>query len=562
MLISLYIDNVAVIEHSDFMLKKGFNVMTGETGAGKSIIIDSINAILGERTSRELIRHGATSARVTALFSEPSQRVVTTMEELGVALEEDGNLLIQRELNADGKSICRINGRPVTASIVRSIGQHLINIHGQHENQALLSPQLHIHYIDSMGNLAPDLEEYRKIYAQAVALKKELMAMETDVSEKTRRMDLLRYQIEELEGAQLRVGEREELLEQKNRFLNMEKIASSITAAKEAISGGDASEGALQQLEQANEALKAICRFVPELQEVSDELQEVVYRTEDIAAGLREFSADEEFDPGTLETIEARLDEIYRLSLKYGNDEQEMLEYLEKSREELQKINVSDERKAELEEEYHACAVNARDHALRLSEKRRKTAEKFIDEVQKELTFLDMPSVRISVEQERTNLNSLGCDGIQFLIAPNPGEEMKPLAKIASGGELSRIMLAIKSVLADKDDIDTLIFDEVDTGISGKAAQKVGQKLHETANHRQVICVTHLAQIAAQADHHLLIEKRTVDGKANTQVRALSYDERKKELARIMNGGELTDLQLQTAEEMLRQAGNFPENVN
>ena len=562
MLISLYIDNVAVIEHSDFMLKKGFNVMTGETGAGKSIIIDSINAILGERTSRELIRHGATSARVTALFSEPSQRVVTTMEELGVALEEDGNLLIQRELNADGKSICRINGRPVTASIVRSIGQHLINIHGQHENQALLSPQLHIHYIDSMGNLAPDLEEYRKIYAQAVALKKELMAMETDVSEKTRRMDLLRYQIEELEGAQLRVGEREELLEQKNRFLNMEKIASSITAAKEAISGGDASEGALQQLEQANEALKAICRFVPELQEVSDDLQEVVYRTEDIAAGLREFSADEEFDPGTLETIEARLDEIYRLSLKYGNDEQEMLEYLEKSREELQKINVSDERKAELEEEYHACAVNARDHALRLSEKRRKTAEKFIDEVQKELTFLDMPSVRISVEQERTKLNSLGCDGIQFLIATNPGEEMKPLAKIASGGELSRIMLAIKSVLADKDDIDTLIFDEVDTGISGKAAQKVGQKLHETANLRQVICVTHLAQIAAQADHHLLIEKRTVDGKANTQVRALSYDERKKELARIMNGGELTDLQLQTAEEMLRQAGNFPENVN
>ena len=562
MLISLYIDNVAVIEHSDFMLKKGFNVMTGETGAGKSIIIDSINAILGERTSRELIRHEATSARVTALFSEPSQRVVTTMEELGVALEEDGNLLIQRELNADGKSICRINGRPVTASIVRSIGQHLINIHGQHENQALLSPQLHIHYIDSMGNLAPDLEEYRKIYAQAVALKKELMAMETDVSEKTRRMDLLRYQIEELEGAQLRVGEREELLEQKNRFLNMEKIASSITAAKEAISGGDASEGALQQLEQANEALKTICRFVPELQEVSDDLQEVVYRTEDIAAGLREFSADEEFDPGTLETIEARLDEIYRLSLKYGNDEQEMLEYLEKSREELQKINVSDERKAELEEEYHACAVNARDHALRLSEKRRKTAEKFIDEVQKELTFLDMPSVRISVEQERTKLNSLGCDGIQFLIATNPGEEMKPLAKIASGGELSRIMLAIKSVLADKDDIDTLIFDEVDTGISGKAAQKVGQKLHETANHRQVICVTHLAQIAAQADHHLLIEKRTVDGKANTQVRALSYDERKKELARIMNGGELTDLQLQTAEEMLRQAGNFPENVN
>lgn len=554
MLVSLYIENVAVIERSEIAFEKGFNVLTGETGAGKSIIIDSINAILGERTNRELIRTGATSAKVTALFAEPSAKVCKKMEELGVSEEEDHSLLIQREFSVEGKSVFRMNGRPVTASIMREIGRQLINIHGQHENQALLSPQAHIHYVDSMGELEEELEAYQAVFHQAVTLKKQLLALHTDTEEKERQIDLLKYQIRELEEANIREGEQDELSAQKNRYLNAERIITALGSAKDALNGQEDFQGAVQLLSQASVSLAEAAKFAPELSKAAGRLQDLAYEAEDLSAELRDSDFGQEFDPAGLETIEARLDELYRLGLKYGSSEKEMLEFLSNAQTKLDDIEVSDERRTQLEADYRSYALQTKELAEKLSEKRQKVAKKFTEAVKQELVFLDMPHVDLVVEQERGKLTVLGCDNIQFLISTNPGEPPKPIAKIASGGELSRIMLAIKNVLADKDDIDTLIFDEVDTGISGRAAQKVGQKLHEVAQNRQILCVTHLAQIAAHGDHHLLIEKHVRNGKTFTDVRPLDFEGRKNELARIMSGADPTELQLKSAEELLQMA--------
>lgn len=554
MLVNLYIENIAVIEKASIDFDMGFNVMTGETGAGKSIVIDSINAILGERANRDMIRTGETRARVSALFSNPGGNVAMKMENYGIEMEEDGSLLLQREFTVEGKSIFRINGKPVTAGILRDIGRQLINIHGQHDNQALLSPQSHIAYLDSMADMEEDRKRYQQCYEKAVAFKRELKSTMQDETEKLRQIDLLRYQIEELEQAGLKTGEQEKLTQRKNQLLNAERIAQAVTAAREMLSGSDERAGALLLAQNAAASLSEASHYLKELAPLAQRLTDASYELEDILSELRETELIEEPSPQELDEIEARLDQIYRLSLKYGQDEEEMLAFLEQAKDKLAGIEHSDERRQQLETAYREQVLQAKALAEVLTQKRWKAAKLFEEQVAGELSFLNMPNVTIKVQISPCKLYWNGGDEVLFTISTNPGEPLKPLSKIASGGELSRIMLAIKNVLADKDDIDTLIFDEIDTGISGRAAQKVGIKLHQVARNRQIICVTHLAQIAAHGDRHLLIEKGIEKGRSVTTVLPLDQNGRVREIARIMSGSELSDIQLKSAQELLENA--------
>lgn len=554
MLSQLYIENIAVIEKAAIDFHSGLNVLTGETGAGKSIVIDSINAILGERTSRELVRTGARSAFVSAVFSDFGVQASGKLTELGYTPEEDGTVMIQREINPEGKTLCRINGRPATVSVLKEIGQYLINIHGQHESYDLLSPELHIHYIDSMGIPQDLLARYRSAYDKMHRIKSELASYNMDEAQKARRIELLSYQIDELETADLHTGEQDELNQLHTMYLNSEKIAASLNSAKSALDGDDSIGGALASLSAAASALSEAERYLPELHNLAERVNNMAYDLEDCSAEMRDFSSRLEYDPEELERIEVRLDTIYRLGLKYGNGVENMLDFLAQSKEELNNIQLSDENTARLAEEYKKAASEAETLAQEISVCRQKTAQVFTEKVKQELKFLDMPNIDFEAQQERCPLNELGCDKLQFLISTNAGEPAKPIAKIASGGELSRIMLAIKTVLAGKDDIDTLIFDEVDTGISGSAAQKVGLKLREVSGNRQVICVTHLVQIAALADTQYLIKKHVQEHKTYTDVIQLDYDGRKQELARIMGGAQITPLMLENAAEMLDMA--------
>jgi DNA repair protein RecN (Recombination protein N) len=556
MLSQLYIENIAVIEKTGIDFHEGLNVLTGETGAGKSIVIDSINAILGERTSRELIRTGARSAYVTAIFSNIGEQAVRQMNELGYAPEEDGSVMIQREIHMDGKAVCRINSRPATVSVLKGIGPFLINIHGQHESYDLLSPDLHIRYIDRMGVPEDLIRNYQDAYEAMNQIKKKLDSTQMDEAQKARQMDLLAYQIQELEAADLRAGEQEELNKKRTRYLNMEKIVDSVYTAKAALHGDENSEGALAAISAAAGALAEAEPYYPEIHDLTERITNIQYELEDCGEEIRNLTDGLEYDSGELDRIETRLDVLYRLGLKYGGTVEEMLEFLENSRKQLEDIQLSDERTAQLTKEYNEMKAQAEKYAEEISACRKKTADAFVMKVKKELRFLDMPNIDFQVERERCELNSLGCDKLQFLISTNPGEPAKPIAKIASGGELSRIMLAIKTVLADKDDIDTLIFDEVDTGVSGSAAQKVGLKLREVSKNRQVICVTHLPQIAALANTQYLIKKHVKDNKTFTNVTELDFEGRKQELARIMGGSQITPLLLQNAEEMLQMAEN------
>lgn len=554
MLSQLYIENIAVIEKVSIDFHSGLNVLTGETGAGKSIVIDSIHAVLGERTSRELVRTGARSAFVSAVFTDLGVRAREKLEELGYCAEEDGTVMIQREIHPEGKTACRVNGRPATVSVLKEIGSALISIHGQHENYDLLSPDLHIRYLDRMGVPEALLEHYRAAFGRVLDLKRQLSSCRMNEEEKARRTDLLTYQIKELEDAGLRAGEQEELDRQRTMYLNSEKIAAALAAAKDALDGGEETQGALAALSGACTALSDAERFLPELHTLAERMQNMEYELEDCGSELREFSSRLEYDPQELEEIEARLDQLYRLGLKYGGSAEQMLAFLEKSKEELKSIEFSEENFERLNKEYREALKTAEALAEELSKRRRKTAALFTEKVKQELRFLDMPNITFEVRQEKAALNQSGCDQVEFLISVNPGEPARPIARIASGGELSRIMLAIKTVLAGKDDIGTLIFDEIDTGISGSAAQKVGLKLHEVAENRQVICVTHLAQIAAIGDTHYLIEKHVRGNKTFTDVAELDEEGRKRELARIMGGAQVTPLMLENAAEMLRLA--------
>lgn len=554
MLSQLYIENVAVIEKATIEFHKGFNILTGETGAGKSIIIDSMHGILGERTSKDMVRSGAESAFVSGLFTDLTEQAINKLQELGFEPEEDASVLVQRTIQAEGKSTCRINGRPATVSALKELGKTLMNIHGQHESYHLLSPELHIHYIDESGDLNTLVKEYRSVYQELKQIQSEIGAHATDEAEKLRRIDLLTYQIEELEQANLRENEKEELMERKTTMMHAEKIASAITAAKAALDGDESFDGVLSTLTAITASLQDSEQYLPALNPIIQKLHELSYGLEDVSDALREQESQMEFDASELLEIETRLDLLYRLSIKYGQTTEEMLAFLEKCRQELNQINHSEETLIQLNETYEILKEKAIQLAKTLSDKRKKTAEQFTKKVKHELQFLNMPGIEFQVEQERVPLNSNGCDKIQFLISVNPGEPAKPIAKIASGGELSRIMLAIQTVLSAHDDLDTMIFDEVDTGISGSAAQKVGLKLHEVSKHAQVICITHLAQIACLADYHLLIQKQVTENKTYTQVIPLSKEAQIKEIARMIGGQAITPLLLQNAQEMIDSA--------
>ena len=555
MLKNLYIENIAVIEKTNIDFSDGLNVLTGETGAGKSIVIDSINAVLGNRTSRDLIRNGSESAFVSAEFEDISPKAEQILNEYGFETE-DGTVIIQREISLNSKGKCRINGRPATVGTLKAVGTYLINIHGQHESYELMSPELHINYIDKLGNIQSDIEEYAKAYKEYRSMQSELDKAEFDEAERNRKIDLLQYQVNELEQADMYVGEYEELREQRNLIENKEKIANALNETHSLLNGGEDTGGILEQLENACSALESITEYMPDCEDIYRRLQSAMYELEDCTSEIASLADSADSDIGNLEEIEDRIDLIQRLSRKYGSTIEEMLNFLEKSKRELEYLERYEENREHLKENCQKALHHAEQLAKNLSQMREKIAIQFSARVKEEMTFLDMPNVKLVVSQKKCALNSTGCDDIEILISTNVGEEPKPVAKIASGGELSRMMLAIKNVLADKDDIDTLIFDEVDTGISGSAAQKVGLKLKEVSKSRQVLCVTHLAQIAALADSHFKIQKSVSDGKTYTHVKALDHDGRRDELARIIGGVEITQATLDYAEEILKSISN------
>lgn len=552
MLTQLFIRNIAVIEKSSIDFESGFTVLTGETGAGKSIIIDAIHAVLGERASKELIRTGAKAASVTALFSAVDKEVLQAAESMGIPLEEEDTLLIHRDIKSEGKSVCKINGYPVTVSMLKELGNQLISIHGQHESYELLSSDAHLKYIDSFAELENLSAAYAAAYAELRKIQKALDSFNVDEGEKARKVDLLKYQIEEIAGADIKPGEQKELQQERDRVRNSEKIETAVEKAKLYLAGDEVRGGILSDLTELSTELDKLSHFAPEMADTIHKIEEALYMLEDAEMGLR--AVNTEFDSSLLDEIEARLDLIYKLSLKYGEDEEAILGFLETCETELHKIQFSEEERQKLEADYEAVKQQAIDLAKKLSEKRKKAAVGFCSRVKKELNFLNMPGIVFQAEIERIPLNHHGCDKIQFLVSTNKGEPPKPMTKIASGGELSRIMLAIKTVLAGKDKIETLIFDEVDTGISGEAANKVGLKLKEVSKNRQVICITHLAQIAALADNHLLISKHEEKDRTYTEVSPLDTEGRKNALARIIGGDKVTAIQLDMAAEMLKQS--------
>lgn len=557
MLLSLKIENIAIIENAEIEFDGGLNVLTGETGAGKSIIIDSINAILGERTSRELVRRGALQARVSAVFAGINLAVTAQLLEFDIENQEDGTLLLQRSISLDGRNTCRINGAPATVTMLKKIGSSLINIHGQHDNQALLSPEGHYVFIDNVAENGDLLNTYKTAYLRLRTLEKELASNSLDETEKSRRLDLLSYQINELESTELCVGEQEELTARRNLYQNAGNVISRLREAYEILNGTEDSSGARQQLEFSAVCLDTAAVYYAGLEKVAQAIRGMSFDIDEYILQIRDAVETLDYNPADLEQIEERLDVIYRLSRKYGNTEEEMIDFLETAIEEKNKIALSDDRRRELSGEISAAKKQVESLASQLSESRRLAASQFAKNIKAELDYLDMPAVTFVVEQSTVAYSVGGADKIEFLISANAGELPKPLAKIASGGELSRIMLAIKNVLAAKDDVGTLIFDEIDAGVSGRAAQKVAMKLRQVSKGRQVVCVTHLAQIAAQADNHLLISKSVHDGKTYTKVEKLNMEGRKNELARIIGGLSVTQLQLESAEEMLMQANNL-----
>lgn len=550
MLVSLTIENIAVIERASISFDSGLTVLTGETGAGKSIVIDSLNAVLGERIRRDLVRAGSEKASVSALFRDISGAALEALAEMGMEPDEDGSLLIQRSLTADGKGACHINGRPATVSMLRTVGRLLVNIHGQHENQALLAPERHVEYLDRLGGLLPLRASYEDAYRRYCAIRRQLKAADMDETLKARRLDLLRYQIDEIEEAALRPGEEEALAARRAVGRNAERIASSLQNAKAILSGDEDSAGILSALSEAVTAVQDAGRYMEELRTLSGRVESLYYELEECAEELRDQAQRLDFDEGELEQVENRLDLLRRLSDKYGGSEEAVLAYLEQARQELDAIEMSDEHVARLQEQLAAARDETIEAAEKLTEARRQAARRFSEDVGRELAFLDMPGVTLEVSIEPVPLTAIGGDKVEFRIAANPGEPARSISRVASGGELSRIMLAMKSVLADIDDIDTLIYDEVDAGISGRAARKVGLKLHQTARSRQILCVTHLAQIASQADHHLLIAKQVRQGRTYTEVTPLDGEGRELELARII-GGEATEAARTAAREML-----------
>ncbi len=556
MLKELYIDNIAIIEQAAICLESGLNIFTGETGAGKSILIDAINAILGERTSRDLIRTGATKANVTALFTDVSPKVRALLLEFGLNAEEDGSVLMSREVTTDGRANCRIGGRPATVAMLREIGAHLINIHGQHDSRSLLDTDHHMRFIDSYGGIEPTVKIYSELYAHLKEIEERLKKINTNEAEKAHRIDLLSYQINEIDGAALKEDEEENLLAERKLITNASRILEGLNTAYQCLSGGDEADGGSRLISEAARSLTDVSAVYEDITQTAERLTEMAIELDEFSSDIRNILDEFEYDPRRLDQIEFRLDLIYRLKKKYGSNIAQILKYQQKASEELEEIELSGELQTRLSAEREIAYQKAIESAQLLTKMRDEAAKSFSVRVKTELVFLDMPNVVFSVSNTKGELRSSGRDNIELQISTNPGEPPKPISKIASGGELSRIMLAIKNVLANSDDIDTMIFDEIDTGVSGRAAQKIGLKLREISKGRQVICVTHLPQIAALGDHHLLIEKKVRDDKTFTEVHPLDHEKRKYELARMMGGDVITELTLSSADEMLKLAGN------
>lgn len=549
MLKFLHIENIAVIERSDIEFSSGFNVLTGETGAGKSIVIDSINAVLGERTSRELIRAGCDTAEVSAVFGELDNATAAALSDIGVVPDDDGNIVIRRRLSAAGKGLIKLNDRPVTATELKEVGRHLVNIHGQHDNQALLDPERHLDYVDAVADDDPIKGKYYAEFREINKIRKELAAVQTDEDEKRRRVDLLKYSINELESAGIKPGEYDKLRRKLEIARNYQKTAEALARAYSALKGDDELDGAVSLLSGAEKALSSLRD--EEWDKRASVLSSAASAAEDVSAAIYDFLENAEYSDIDPDEINARLDTLDKLMLKYGGGEWELLKVLDKAREELNDIEFSDKKAAELSELLDSSVERLVALGEELTEVRKKAAAAFEKQVCDILSYLNMPDVRFTVQFAKGRYTKRGCDTAEFMISANRGESIKPLSKIASGGELSRVMLAIKSVLLGRDPVGTMIFDEIDTGISGYTAGKVGTQLKRVAENRQVICVTHLAQIAAMGDTHLLIEKKAEGDRTFTSVSPLSYEDRINEIARIMSGAQMTENLYNSAKELL-----------
>lgn len=547
MLSLLHIENIAVIEQADISFDKGFNVLTGETGAGKSIVIDAISAILGQRAYRDMIRTGTNKASVRAVFTKVPN--FPWFEENGVEYDEE--TVIQRDIFLDGKNVCRVNGTLVTVAILHKLGIQLINIHGQHDSASLFDEENHLRFLDAFADNGALLADYREKFAAVSELRRQIDRMTMDEGEKLRRMETLKYQIAEIEKADLKSGE-DEVLEQRRKLLqNSEKLSQGLEEASEALLGGDDSDGAAALLAQAAYALSRIARYSDDYTGFQERLTDLKYQVQDIADEVRDSLDELSYSADELETIEARLDIIHRLRRKYGADCHEILAYLDKAQKELDEIEFADDRVEQLKKKLAKQEKQAWDAALALRKNRQEQGTVMAEKILSELSQLDMPRVQFQCRFRETELTSEGADAVAFYLSANAGEDLKPLSKVASGGELARIMLSMKNVLAEKDAVDTLIFDEVDTGVSGRAAQRIAEKLKSLAKHKQVLCVTHLPQLAALADTHMLIAKSEHDGRTYTTVTPLDRKGRAMELARIIGGTHITETTLKSAEEML-----------
>lgn len=551
MLSQLYIKNIAVIREADIEFGPGFNVFTGETGAGKTMLISAINGVLGARLSKDIIRSGEDTAAISALFTGISEDAAAKIEELGYDAA-DREVLISREIGS--KNGCKINGRPATMQILREIASELIDVHGQKDNHRLLDPQYHIEYIDSFGELKPLLQEYSEVYDEVMEVRRKLRSMVQSDREKEQRIALLQYQVGEIEGANLRPGEDEELTIQRDTIRNAERIMKLTAEAKTLLDGGEDNSGAADLLTQLSDVLGKLSRFVPELSDAAAQVTEISYTIHDVSGEISRYMDRMDFDPRSLDEIEDRLEMIQSFKRKYGSTIEEILEYGENAAAQLEEIQFSQEIIDDLQEQERNLLPKLAQAADNLTAARHQTAREFLSRIKNELEFLNMPNVKLTVSAGRGDYRPNGQDELELLISSNAGEAPKPLAKIASGGELSRVMLSIKNVLAEKDQVGTAIFDEIDTGVSGAAAQKIGKKLQEVSRNRQVICVTHLAPVAACGDSHLFIHKDVEEGRTFTKVDLLSDEQRVREIARIVSGEDITETALENAREMLEIA--------
>lgn len=554
MLELLHIENIAIIEAADIEFAPGFNALTGETGAGKSIVIDSLSAVLGQRTSRELIRTGAEKAFVSAAFSGTAPELT---EELGIQPEADGTLLLQREIQTDGKNVCRVNGRPVTVGQLRALGARLLNIHGQHDGQQLLDEEQHIVYLDSFGRVESLAITYAEKYKNFTDIRRQIGALQMDEAEKARRVDTLQYQIEELRRAKLTPGEEEELTARRGMLRNAEKFLDAVAGADYALNGDDSGGGALSALRQAQDALSGVRHLDDAFGQLYERLGEAYSEIYDIAATVEDKRGELDVSPGELDRVESRMDLLYRLKKKYGATVEDMLDYQARCEAELAQIEDAGDTLARLEQALSKAEKEARQAAQALSDARKAAADRLTAQILTELQQLDMGKIRFAVDFAEKPLDSDGMDAVRFLMSANVGEELRPIHKIASGGELARIMLAMKNVLSEQDHVGTMVFDEVDTGVSGRAAQKVAEKMARISRRKQVLCVTHLPQLAAMADTHFSVEKGERDGRTYTEVRRLDREQRRRELARLTGGSHVSQTMLDGAEELLVQAEKF-----